>query len=75
MQTKGCHSSSHSSHCKLVKCSSRLFTENFQPKNCQQFDSTVTDAPLQALGLGESIYGCVKQSSIKRNVECEDLPS
>jgi len=49
-----------------------LFIENFRRKGCRQFDSAVTDAPLQALGLGESIYGYAKQSSIKRNVECED---
>ena len=44
MQTNSC---SHCNHCKLVKYSSQLFTKTLQRKD---FDSTITDVPLQAVG-------------------------
>ena len=34
--------------------SSQLFTRNLQRKDCQQLDSTIIDAPLQALGFDKS---------------------
>ena len=72
MHTNNHYTSSHCSHCKLVKFSSQLFTKNLKCKDCQQLDSTITDA--QALWRDESFYDHAKQSSNTAPIECKVLP-
>jgi len=75
MLVKNRYSSSQCSRCKLVKYSSQPVTKDLQRKDCQQLNFTISDVPLQALGLHDCFYGCAKQSSNKQPVECEDSPS
>ena len=60
MQTKNHYSSSHCSHCKLVRYSSQLFTKILQHEDCQQFDSTIADTPLHHFSLHSACCCCVQ---------------
>ena len=46
--------SSHCCYCKLVKYSSKLFNNISLHKDGQQLDSTITDVPLQAVGVDKN---------------------